>query len=88
MKSTPHLKPHLPDSQPQVSWLLAEGNYTHLYFHNGSQYLSAITLCKVCQRHLYLLRLSKQLEVDPILIVGWQRPAAKQLVVLLEGCGS
>ncbi|MBD2704025.1 LytTR family transcriptional regulator [Spirosoma sp. BT702] len=88
MKSTPHLKPHIPDGTPQVSWLLAEGNYTHLHFHNGSQYLLAITLCKVCQRYPYLLRLNKQLAVDPTLIVGWQRLAAKQMIVVLERWGN
>ncbi|MBD2702626.1 LytTR family transcriptional regulator [Spirosoma sp. BT702] len=88
MKSTPHLKSQLPDSVPQVSWLKAEGNYTHVYFHNGSRSLSAITLCKVCQRYPYLVRLSQQVAVDPGLIVGWHRPGVKQLVVELGGCGS
>ncbi|MBD2701450.1 LytTR family transcriptional regulator [Spirosoma sp. BT702] len=88
MKSTPHLKAHRPDSQPQVSWLLAEGNYTHVYVHNGSYSLSAITLGKVCQRYPYLVRLSQQLAVDPGLIVSWHRPGSKQLVVELAGCGS
>ncbi|MBD2699664.1 LytTR family transcriptional regulator [Spirosoma sp. BT702] len=87
-KPTPHLKPHLTDGPPPVSWLLAEGNYTHVYFHKGGYYLSAITLCKLCQRYPYLIRLSKQMAVDPGLISGWHRTETKQLVVKLAGCGS
>ncbi|MBD2705421.1 LytTR family transcriptional regulator [Spirosoma sp. BT702] len=88
MKPTPYLKPHQPHSQPQVSWTLAEGNYTHVYFHDGSYYLSAITLGTICQRFPYLVRLSKQLAVDPELIVGRHRNEASQLVVVLAVEGS
>ncbi|GAB3988043.1 hypothetical protein GCM10028807_09790 [Spirosoma daeguense] len=88
MKQTPRLKPHQPDSVPQVSWLRAEGNYTHLYFLDGSYYLSSITLSKICQRYSYLLRLNKQVAVHPALIVDWHVPARKQLVVVLAGWGN
>ncbi|MBD2705188.1 hypothetical protein IC229_31490 [Spirosoma sp. BT702] len=50
MKPTPYLKFHLPNSQPQVSWTLAEGNYTHVYFRNGGYYLLSIMLGTICQR--------------------------------------
>ncbi|GAB3716790.1 hypothetical protein GCM10027592_58400 [Spirosoma flavus] len=64
-----------------MSWALAEGNYTHVHFHNGGYYLSAITLGTICQRFPYLVRLSKQLAVDPGLIVGRHRNETRQLVV-------
>ncbi|MBD2703802.1 LytTR family transcriptional regulator [Spirosoma sp. BT702] len=88
MKPTPYLKPHQPHSQPQVSWTLADGNYTHMYFHNGGYYLSAITLGTICQRFPYLIRLSKHMAVAPSLIVSWHRNQARQLVVVLAVEGS
>ncbi|GAB3702279.1 hypothetical protein GCM10027592_31540 [Spirosoma flavus] len=88
MKPTPYLKPHQPHSQPQVSWTQAEGNYTHVYFHNGGYYLSSITLGTICQRFPYLVRLSKQLAADPELIVGRHRNEANQLVVVLAVGGN
>ncbi|MBD2705745.1 LytTR family transcriptional regulator [Spirosoma sp. BT702] len=87
MKPTPYLRPHHPHSPPQVSWTLAEGNYTHVYFHNGGYYLSAITLGTICQRFPYLIRLSKHRAVAPGLIVSWHRNEARQLVVELGGSG-
>ncbi|GAB3985576.1 hypothetical protein GCM10028807_01120 [Spirosoma daeguense] len=85
MKPTPRLKAHQLGSAPQVSWIRAQGNYTQLYFNDGSQYLSAITLGKVSQRYPYLVRLNKSLAIDPALVVDWHIPAPKQLAVVLVG---
>ncbi|GAB3993681.1 hypothetical protein GCM10028807_29550 [Spirosoma daeguense] len=85
MKPTPRLPTHPATGVPQVSCLVAEGNYTHLYFHDGGHYLSALTLGKVCQRYPYLVRLNKGLAVDPALIVDWHIPGRNQFVVILQG---
>lgn len=79
----PQTSKHLDRTKP-VAYLQGDGNYTTLYYPDGTKRLASTTLKKVSTWYPHMLRINKNVAINPAYVVRYDRHSAKRLTVHLD----
>jgi DNA-binding LytR/AlgR family response regulator len=79
----PRTSKHINRAKP-VAYLQADGNYTTLYYPDGTTVFTSSTLKKVSSWYPDMIRINKNLAISPAYVVGYDRHSAKRLTVHLK----
>jgi DNA-binding LytR/AlgR family response regulator len=68
-----------------LSYIIGEGNYSHIHFIDGSKVLFSRTLKAFEAQYPNLIRMSKSLAINPASITDWERIDSKTMRVEVAG---
>lgn len=82
----PKTSKHIDRTKP-VAYLQGDGNYTSMYYPDGSTRLASTTLKKISAWYPDMIQVRKGVAINPEYIVSYNRYSAKGLTVHLEFAG-